>query len=67
MAAFVQAEIVGNKQMQSYRWLHLRAVQRGHVGSQDKMRQLIEFFDPEGVETQALLQQSSQRAGTNKF
>ncbi|KAF7662786.1 hypothetical protein LDENG_00226170 [Lucifuga dentata] len=36
--------------MQGYRWLHLRAIQRGYVVSQDTIRQLIKLFDPVGVE-----------------
>ena len=50
VASFVQAETAGNGQMQGYRWLHLRAVQRGYVVSQDTIRHLIKLFDPEGVE-----------------
>lgn len=36
--------------MQVYRWLHLRAIQREYVVSQDTLGQLIMLFDAEGVE-----------------
>ena len=36
--------------MQGYRWLHLRAVQRGFVVSQDTIRRIIKLVDPQGVE-----------------
>ena len=48
--AFVQNEILTNGQMQGYRWLHLRAVQRGFVVSQDTIRRIIKLVDPQGVE-----------------
>ncbi|KAK0134343.1 hypothetical protein N1851_005019 [Merluccius polli] len=48
--AFVQEELRGNGQMQGYRWLHLRAVQRGLVVSQETVRQIIKALDPHGVE-----------------
>lgn len=48
--AFVQHEIMTNGQMQGYRWLHLRAVQRGFVVSQDTIRRIIKLVDPQGVE-----------------
>ena len=50
VAAFIQNEIAGTGQMQGYRWLHLRAIQRGYVVSQDTVRQLIKLLDPVGVE-----------------
>ncbi|KAF7653483.1 hypothetical protein LDENG_00082350, partial [Lucifuga dentata] len=50
VAAFLQTEIGGNGQIQRYRWLHLRAVQRGYVVTQDTIRQLIKLLDPVGVE-----------------
>lgn len=50
IAAFIRDEIAGTGQMQGYRWLHLRAIQRGYVVSQDTVRQLIKLIDPEGVE-----------------
>ena len=49
VAAFIQNEIAGTGQMQGYRWLHLRAIQRGYVVSQETIRQLIKLFDPVGV------------------
>lgn len=48
--AFVQHEIMTNGQMQGYGWLHLRAVQRGFVVSQDTIRRIIKLVDPQGVE-----------------
>ncbi|XP_035985476.1 uncharacterized protein LOC118558974 [Fundulus heteroclitus] len=48
--AFVQQEIMTNGQMQGYRWLHLRAVQKGFVVSQDTVRRIIKLVDPQGVE-----------------
>ncbi|ROI74356.1 hypothetical protein DPX16_21905 [Anabarilius grahami] len=36
--------------MQGYRWLHLRAIHRGFVVSQDTIRRIIKLVDPEGVE-----------------
>lgn len=39
--------LISYGQMQGYRWLHL---QKGYVVSQDTVRHLIKFFDPEGVE-----------------
>ncbi|XP_053296889.1 uncharacterized protein LOC128456658 [Pleuronectes platessa] len=48
--AFVQHEVMTNGQMQGYRWLHLRAVQRGFVVSQDTIRRIIKLVDPQGVE-----------------
>ena len=48
--AFMQEELRGNGQMQGYRWLHLQAVQRGLVVSQDTARQIIKALDPRGVE-----------------
>ncbi|KAK0153303.1 hypothetical protein N1851_005037 [Merluccius polli] len=50
VAAFLQTELAGNGQMQGYRWLHLRAIHKGYVVSQNTVRQLIKLFDPEGVE-----------------
>ncbi|XP_051942829.1 uncharacterized protein LOC127615238 isoform X2 [Hippocampus zosterae] len=47
--AFVQHEIMTSGQMQGYRWLHLRAIQKGFVVSQDTIRQIIQFVDPVGV------------------
>ncbi|KAL7870469.1 hypothetical protein SRHO_G00079660, partial [Serrasalmus rhombeus] len=48
--AFVQQEIMTSGQMQGYRWLHLRAVQRGFVVSQDTIRRIIKLVDSQGVE-----------------
>lgn len=39
-----------NGQMQGYHWLHLRAVQRGFVVSQETIRCIIKLVDPQGVE-----------------
>lgn len=50
MLAFVQHELMTNGQMQGYRWLHLRAVQRGFVVTQDTIRRIIKLVDPQGVE-----------------
>ena len=50
MVAFLQTEIAGNGKNQGYRWLHLHAIQRGYVVSQDTIGQLIKLLDPEGVE-----------------
>ncbi len=36
--------------LQGYRWLHLRAIRRGYVVSQETMRMVIKEIDPEGVE-----------------
>ncbi|XP_065136100.1 uncharacterized protein [Paramisgurnus dabryanus] len=36
--------------LQGYRWLHLRAIRRGYVVSQENMRMIIKAIDPEGVE-----------------
>lgn len=47
VANFVQAEIVGNRQMQL---LHPCAIQSIYVVLQDTIRQLNKLFDPEGVE-----------------
>ena len=41
---------MGNGQMQGYRWLHLRAIHKGCVVSQNTVRQLIKMLDPEAVE-----------------
>lgn len=38
MIGFVQNEVAGNGQMPGYQWLHLCAVQRGYVTSQDTVR-----------------------------
>lgn len=63
---FVQADVAGNGQIQGYRWLHLRAVQRGCVVSQEAVRQLIKSLDPEGAalrrETKELPRQKSRHA-----
>ncbi|XP_053699784.1 uncharacterized protein LOC128757644 [Synchiropus splendidus] len=48
--AFIQQEIMTSGQMQGYRWLHLRAIQKGFVVSQDTIRQIIKMIDPVGVE-----------------
>lgn len=48
--AFVQDELSGSGQMQGYRWLHQRAIQRGFVVQQDVIRQIIKLLDPQGVE-----------------
>ena len=48
--AFVQEELHGNGQMQGYRWLHLRAIQRGFVVSQRTIRLILRALDPHGVE-----------------
>lgn len=46
----MQAEIVGNRQMQGYQSLHPCAIQSIHVVLQDTIRQLNKLFDPEVVE-----------------
>ncbi len=45
IASFVQSEMAT-----SGRWLHLRAIRRGYVVSQETMRMVIKEIDPEGVE-----------------
>ncbi len=47
IASFVQSEMVTSGRLQGYRWLHLRAIRRGCVVSQETM---IKEIDPEGVE-----------------
>ncbi|KAF3856889.1 hypothetical protein F7725_017612 [Dissostichus mawsoni] len=42
--------MAGSRRLQGYPWLHLRAVQRGFVVSQETMRLVIKALDPEGVE-----------------
>ncbi|KAE8577806.1 hypothetical protein XENTR_v10023069 [Xenopus tropicalis] len=46
---FIQSEMEGSGQMQGYRWLHLRLIQRGFVVTQKTVRQIIAAIDPEGV------------------
>ncbi len=50
IASFVQSEMATSGRLQGYRWLHLRAIQRGYVVSQETMRMVIKEIDPEGVE-----------------
>ncbi|XP_035996634.1 uncharacterized protein LOC118564068 [Fundulus heteroclitus] len=50
IASFVEEELSGSGRLQGYRWLHLRAIQRGIVVSQNTMRMIIKILDPEGVE-----------------
>ena len=50
IVSFVEEELAGSGRLQGYRWLHLRAIQRGFVVSQEKMRMIIKVLDPEGVE-----------------
>ncbi|XP_078799348.1 uncharacterized protein LOC110016040 isoform X2 [Oryzias latipes] len=47
---FVEEEMIGSGQLQGYRWLHQRALQRGFVVSQETIRALIKILDPEGVD-----------------
>ncbi len=47
IASFVQSEMATSGRLQGYRWLHLRAIRRGYVVSQETM---IKEIDPEGVE-----------------
>ena len=42
-------EMEANGKTQVYPWLHLHAIQRGYVVSQDTIRQLLMLFDPEAV------------------
>ncbi|XP_073449710.1 uncharacterized protein [Aquarana catesbeiana] len=48
--SFLQAEIFKSGQMQGYRWLHLRALQKGFVVTQKTIRQMVKYLDPEGVQ-----------------
>ncbi len=49
----------------SGRWLHLRAIRRGYVVSQETMRMVIKEIDPEGVELRrARRLRMTQRVGT---
>lgn len=50
VAAFLQAGIAGNVEMQGHQRLRLQVIQRGYLVSQDTIRRLIKFFDPEGPE-----------------
>uniref|UniRef100_A0A3B3RAJ2 Integrase core domain-containing protein n=1 Tax=Paramormyrops kingsleyae TaxID=1676925 RepID=A0A3B3RAJ2_9TELE len=50
IASFVQSEMATSGRLQGYRWLHLRAIRRGYVVSQETMRMMIKAIDPEGVE-----------------
>ncbi len=50
VAAFVQAQIARNGQMQGHKWLNLHPIQKGYVVLQDRIRRLIKLFDPEAVE-----------------
>ncbi len=50
MSSFVQSEMATSGRLQGYRWLHLRAIRRGYVVSQETMRMVIKEIDPEGVE-----------------
>ncbi len=50
IASFVQSEMTTIGRLQGYRWLHLRAIRRGYVVSQETMRMVIKEIDPEGVE-----------------
>ncbi len=53
IASFVQSEMATSGRLQGYRWLHLRAIRRGYVVSQETMRMVIKEIDPEGVEASA--------------
>ncbi len=50
IASFVQSEMATSGRLQGYRWLHLHAIRRGYVVSQETMRMMIKEIDPEGVE-----------------
>ncbi len=50
IASFVQSVMATSGRLQGYRWLHLRAIRRGYVVSQETMRMVIKEIDPEGVE-----------------
>ena len=50
VAAFVEGEMAGTGQLQGYRWMHQRAIQRGFVVSQETIRLIIKILDSEGVE-----------------
>ncbi len=50
IASVVQSEMATSGRLQGYRWLHLRAIRRGYVVSQETMRMVIKEIDPEGVE-----------------
>ncbi len=50
IASFVQSEMATSGRLQGYRWLHLRAIRRAYVVSQETMRMVIKEIDPEGVE-----------------
>ncbi len=50
IASFVQSEMATSGRLQGYQWLHLRAIRRGYVVSQETMRMVIKEIDPEGVE-----------------
>ena len=43
MVSIVEGELAGSGRLQAYRWLHLRAIQRGHVVSQETMRMIIKM------------------------
>lgn len=49
IASFVQTEMATSGRLQGYWWLHLHAVRRGYVASQETMRMIIKEIDPEGV------------------
>ncbi len=44
IASFVQSEMATSGRLQGYRWLHLRAIRRGYVVSQETMRMVIDFI-----------------------
>ncbi|XP_041835311.1 uncharacterized protein LOC121635937 [Melanotaenia boesemani] len=50
IAAFVEGEMAGSGRLQGYRWMHQRAIQKGFVVSQEKIRLIIKTLDPEGVD-----------------
>ncbi len=50
IASFVQSEMATSGRLRGYRWLHLRAIRRGYVVSQETMRMVIKEIDPEEVE-----------------
>ncbi len=41
IASFVQSEMATSGRLQGYRWLHLRAIRRGYVASQETMKCLL--------------------------
>ncbi len=64
IASFVQSEMATSGRLQGYRWLHLRAIRRGYVVSQETMRMVIKEIDPEGVELVSEYAIMPQRVGT---